>query len=86
MNRTYRHAFRVWFEEGPPRDVLAQSPERALVVAVQAQKLVGYKGPACRVIGTAQDLGHRGTDADYCPRCGGLFPITEAPTSESPTA
>jgi hypothetical protein len=78
MSRTYRHAFRVFFEDGTSRDVTAQDEAGATRTAVNAQKLIGYKGPACRPLGTPKDLGHRGTDTDYCPRCGGLFPVAEA--------
>lgn len=65
---TWRHRFRVWFEDGTSRDVMAQSEAGAMRTAASAQRLVGYRGPATKPV-NAKDCGHLGTDQAYCSRC-----------------
>jgi hypothetical protein len=74
---TFRHRFRVFFADGTSREVSARSIDGAKTTAASAQRLVGYKGLACRAL-SAEDMGHMGTsDRRSCPLCGGIFAEVE---------
>lgn len=86
---TPKHAWLVHFSGGPPVVVLATEAEDAARVAIYQRKTTGYtrkwnrttqrfendptKKAHMRVVGRPRDLGHRGSDKDTCPRCGGMF-------------
>jgi len=72
VRNEWRHAFRVTFEAEGSHDVLAQSEDRAAKLAAEVRRYLKYVGPACRVVGTPVDLGHRVGGGTWCPRCRAL--------------
>lgn len=91
MSSQWRHRFRVWFEDGTRRDMYGQTPDGSARSAAAAQRMVGYKGPATRPVRT-QDLGHAGSDGEWCPRCRAALaagrpvrPATPADCPDPPT-
>jgi hypothetical protein len=71
---TPKHAYRVTFAAGGHMDVLCSDPANATPTAIKYRRLVGFKKrDELEPVGAPVDLGHRGTDSDQCPRCGGMF-------------
>jgi hypothetical protein len=81
----WRHRFRVYFEDTPPRDMYAQSAATAMRSGSAIERMMGTPRRSAQAR-HAEDLGHVGTDAAYCPLCRSRAPdLFGAPQQSAPT-